>query len=169
MGYENPNNKIQILDLTVKQVKDLKDKQSKELALPKVPANKRPGLSVLEHEQKMTHVVLEKQTWDKGRKTSKPRVAKFYPNDFIRMSGKKENAFSAYDVVEVIHDGALEGEIAKISELLAGQEVVAQNSLAQMPIEDLRSIYFEELGEEANPDDTSAQLVFFISEARAAK
>ena len=71
MGYENPNNKIQILDLTVKQVKDLKDKQSKELALPKVPANKRPGLSVLEHEQKMTHVVLEKQTWDKGRKTSR--------------------------------------------------------------------------------------------------
>src|ERR1700760_1678114 len=151
LGITNPELKIQSHGLTHKEVKEIQYAQSNG-NVKKIKANRDSNYEINEHEAHLVHVTLDDDQWEKGKKLSSPRVAKFYKDDFDKMSktevedvnGVKkypENAFSQWKV-DIIH---YPGNIPK------GKELTSAKGLESLNDKELLDKYIEIFGEKPDP------------------
>lgn len=171
LNITSPDHKHQSHGMTVKQMQVLREKQANGIAIDTITANKDSNFKINEHEKRLIHVLLEQEEWDRGVKKSKPRIQKFYPNDFnlmqknILLEGDKnrpQNAFAMYDTVKIIHDPRTNAEV-KANEVKTKK--VANSGNGGQTISELRETYRTVVGDEPDPNDTIAQLNVLISEA----
>ena len=156
MGLKDNKKKHQAHGLTVGAMEDLRDTEPEMIS-----ANMKSGYQIKSHEVHLVHASVENKFFDNktGKKKSIPKVQTYYQADFERMI--KERAFEGLDI-EILHDPRRVEAKAQLANS-------KQQNLKSLTEDDLRNVYFAEIGDVPSPDASVKQLISDIEDFRKAK